>query len=146
MAGAHARSPSLEHLQALAEMAERIARNSWGLTAASKAPDPCAESGILRIALDCLDETVRPDRSSVLLYDLDGELRFKAWRNLSEEFRRKMEGHSPWSRSEKRPAPLVLPDIAVAPGVDLFRATILEEGIRSAALLPADELDLALAG
>ena len=136
MAGAHARSPSLEHLQALAEMAERIARNSWGLTAASKAPDPCAESGILRIALDCLDETVRPDRSSVLLYDLDGELRFKAWRNLSEEFRRKMEGHSPWSRSEKRPAPLVLPDIAVAPGVDLFRATILEEGIRSAALLP----------
>ena len=86
-------------------MAERIARNSWGLTAASKAPDPCAESGILRIALDCLDETVRPDRSSVLLYDLDGELRFKAWRNLSEEFRRKMEGHSPWSRSEKKPAP-----------------------------------------
>src|SRR2546430_1915216 len=138
MAGAHARNSALEHLQALAEMAEGIASHSRGLTAASQAPDPCAESEILDLGLDCLDRTVHPDRSSVLLYDLDGELRFKAWRNLSEEFRRKMEGHSPWARSEKKPEPLVLPDIAVAPGVDLFRATILAEGIRSAALLPIE--------
>jgi PAS domain S-box-containing protein len=136
MAGVHARNAALEHLQALAEMAEGIASHSHGLTAASQAPDACAESKILDVALDCLERIVHPDRCSVLLYDLDGELRFKAWRNLSADIRRRMEGHSPWSRSEEKPAPLVLPDIASSPGIDLFRATILREGIRASALLP----------
>jgi hypothetical protein len=35
------------------------------------------------------------ERASVLLFDPDGVMRFKAWRGLSDEYRRSVEGHTP---------------------------------------------------
>ena len=35
-------------------------------------------------------------RASILLFDEDGVMRFKAWEGLSPEYRAVVEGHSPW--------------------------------------------------
>src|SRR3989454_1758610 len=118
----------------------RPKRSDGALQALSRLADAAvhasALSDILREALDCVERTPCPDRSSVLLFDPDGIPRFKAWRKLSETYRRKMEGHSPWSRVKKEPASTVLSNVAVDPNIDAFRSTILDEGIRAVALIP----------
>ena len=66
----------------------------------------------------------------------DGVMRFKAWRGLSDEYRRAVEGHSPWPRDVHAPEPIVVPDVesdpAMAPYLPLFR----EEGIGALAFIP----------
>jgi len=66
---------------------------------------------IYEVALDELERTVHADRSSVLLYDDGRVMRFRAWRKLSDAYRRAVEGHSPWSPDDpdpRSPAVLVL--------------------------------------
>src|SRR3954462_6760241 len=48
-------------------------------------------------ALDALAEGLGIARASILLFDPDGVMRFKAWRGLSQEYRRAVEGHTPWT-------------------------------------------------
>ena len=43
-------------------------------------------------ALDTLAEYVGVARASVLLFDPDGVMRFKAWRGLSSEYRAALQG------------------------------------------------------
>src|SRR5436305_4491440 len=59
-------------------------------------------------ALDCVADTLSPDRASVLLFDDGGVLRFKAWRRLSDDYRRSTEGHSPWSAETRDPQPVLV--------------------------------------
>src|SRR6266550_3657677 len=84
-------------------------------------------SDVFHESLDCLEHTLGADRSAVLLFDADGVMRFKAFRNLSDSYCRKVEGHSPWSRDEKSPVPLLVPDVASQPNFDAYRTTILGE-------------------
>src|SRR5262245_10170141 len=93
-------------------------------------------SDVFRQGLDCLERTLGADRSSVLLFDPDGVMRFKASRGLSEAYCRKVEGHSPWSREEKNPLPVLVPDVASQPNFEAYRATILREGIQALAFIP----------
>jgi PAS domain S-box-containing protein len=72
----------------------------------------------------------------VLLFDDDGLMRFKAWRGLSEAYRRATQGHSPWSRNEPSPAPISIADAAADPGLAALRDTVLGEGIRALAFIP----------
>ena len=41
-------------------------------------------------------------------------MRFKAWRGLSETYRRAVEGHSPWTPDERNPRPIHISDVAAA--------------------------------
>ena len=52
-------------------------------------------------ALQALMSSVTPDRASVLVFDDEGVMRFRAWRRLSAEYRSAVEGHSPWARDAK---------------------------------------------
>jgi PAS domain S-box-containing protein len=115
--------PRAEQLLALHRLAGTVARAA-------------ALQDIYREACDCLERALHADRSSVLLFDPDAVMRFKASRNLSERYIRKVEGHSPWSRDEKSAVPILIPDVASEPGFDAYRATILEEGIRALAFIP----------
>ena len=49
-------------------------------------------------AIDGLMNTVKADRASVLVFESDAVMRFKAWRGLSQTYRAAVEGHSPWTR------------------------------------------------
>src|SRR5262249_21031171 len=70
---------------------------------------------VYREALEGILRSLRTDRASILLFDPDGVLRFKAWRGLSDDYRRAVEGHSPWPRDAFDPKPVLVPDVLEDP-------------------------------
>jgi PAS domain S-box-containing protein len=95
-----------------------------------------APEEIYQGALDGLERTLRADRSSVLLFDVDGVMRFKAWRGLSDGYRARVEGHTPWTRDEKDPEPITIPDVEAQHDLGPLRQVILGEGIRAMSFIP----------
>ena len=87
-------------------------------------------------ALDSIQLCLKVDRVSLLLFDPDGVMRFKAWRGLSDDYRASVEGHSPWTSGEKNPQPILVRDVEIEPGYEELRPVILREGIRSLAFVP----------
>ncbi len=87
-------------------------------------------------ALDALVHSLHADRAAILLFDPDGRLRFKAFRGLSADYRRAVEGHCPWERNDPSPHEIVLPNVDEAE-LDLhLKTTVLKEGIRAVAFIP----------
>jgi PAS domain S-box-containing protein len=91
---------------------------------------------IYTAALDTLAQAVNVSRSSILLVDGDGVMRFTAWRGLSETYRDAVEGHSPWPSDASDPQPVVISDVTRERSLDGLRATILAEGIAALAFIP----------
>jgi signal transduction histidine kinase len=88
-------------------------------------------------AIRGLEEGMGADRASILLFDDDGVMRFKAWSRLSDGYRASVEGHSPWAPDAVNPDPIVMSDVEAEPALDpTLRATILSEGIRALAFIP----------
>jgi signal transduction histidine kinase len=96
---------------------------------------------ICDIALDALASGLSIDRASILLFDPDGVMRFKAYRGLSDEYRRAVEGHTPWTPDAHDPDPIVVADVAVEPSLAPYRPTIDAEGIRAMTFVPLVSLD-----
>lgn len=91
---------------------------------------------IYQIALNGLQRALKADRVSILLYDPDGVLRFKAWCGLSQEYRQCLEGHSPWSCDTINPPPICISDVEIEPSLEECRTAIVNEGIRALAFIP----------
>jgi len=81
-------------------------------------------------------EVLGADRAAVLVRDPDGVVRFKAWENLSDGYRRAVEGHWPWDPSDPNPRILWIPDAAQSPELGDVREAVLREGIRALAFVP----------
>jgi PAS domain S-box-containing protein len=96
---------------------------------------------IYAAALDALCHGVRVERSSILLFDPDGVMRFKASRGLSTEYRAAVEGHTPWTPDARDPEPIVVPNVAADPSLGPFMDTIQAEGIAAMAFIPLVSLD-----
>jgi serine phosphatase RsbU (regulator of sigma subunit)/anti-sigma regulatory factor (Ser/Thr protein kinase) len=92
--------------------------------------------GVYEHALDAIVTTLGVDRASLLLYDSDGVMRFKAWRGLSSTYRRAVEGHTPWERGVLDAAPLVVPDAQADPELSALLPLLRAEGIAALAFLP----------
>jgi PAS domain S-box-containing protein len=99
--------------------------------AAATRPDDIVEA-----AITCLHEAIGVDRSSVLLFDKEGVMRFRAWRNLSDAYRSAVDGHSPWSRDTTDATPVLVEDVRTDPSLAALRDTIEGEGIRALAFIP----------
>ena len=52
---------------------------------------------VCEAALDAIRDALGCDRASVLLYNSAKVMRFVAWRELSEQYRKAVDGHSPWT-------------------------------------------------
>ena len=91
---------------------------------------------IYNVALDELQHTVHASRASILLYDDDGVMRFKAWRGLSDDYRRAVEGHSPWSPDDPDPQPVLVPDVEADPHLTSLLPVLAAEGIRGVGFIP----------
>jgi hypothetical protein len=87
-------------------------------------------------ALDCLHETLGVKRASVLAYDEHGVMRFVAWTGLSDAYRSAVEGHSPWSRDDPLPRPLLVGDVGNAPDLASYRPLFEREQIGALAFIP----------
>jgi PAS domain S-box-containing protein len=87
-------------------------------------------------ALDCLEHSLGVSRSSLLLFDSVGVMRFRAWRGLSDGYRRAVEGHSPWTPETSNPQPVLVKDVRLDASLDALRPTIEGEGFRALAFVP----------
>jgi PAS domain S-box-containing protein len=77
-------------------------------------------------ALEGIERALGSTRCSILTFDGDGIMRFRAWRGLSADYRAAVEGHAPWGRDAENPQPIVVPDVladaSLAPYAELFRS------------------------
>ncbi|MBK6791528.1 MAG: PAS domain S-box protein [Anaerolineales bacterium] len=87
-------------------------------------------------ALNSLQTTLKVDRVSILLFDADGVMRFKAWHGLSEEYRRAAEGHSPWKQDVVNPQPVLVADAQNEPSLSSLSALFEKEGIGALGFIP----------
>lgn len=87
-------------------------------------------------ALVCLQRGLHVERAAVLLFDTDGVMRFVAWRGLSEEYRRAVEGHSPWDSRQRNPTPILVGDARQADHLASYRNVFEREHIAALAFIP----------
>jgi PAS domain S-box-containing protein len=91
---------------------------------------------VCQAAVDAVMAIGRADRASVLLFDDQGVMRFRAWKGLSAGYRAAVDGHSPWSVGVRDPAPVLVTDVLTDPSVAALRDVIASEGIRSLGFFP----------
>jgi PAS domain S-box-containing protein len=96
---------------------------------------------IYAAALDALGSGLGVDRSSILLFDPDGVMRFKAYRGLSDAYRRAVEGHTPWRPDTPDPQPIWVADVAADASLAAFLPVFAAEQIAALAFIPLVSLD-----
>ena len=101
--------------------------------AANRSPAPEA---VFEAALDAIRDVLGSARASVLIFDDAGVMRFRAWRGLSEEYRRAVESHSPWTPASRDPQPIVVVDVREDATLAGYREVLEREGIRGLAFIP----------
>ena len=119
---------------------EALAQHRDELSALYRFTDSLFRAGSPRdvyvAALDAIERALQCERASILLFDASGVMRFVAWRGLSDDYRRAVEGHSPWARDAKDPQPISIEDIGSADMPDALKATVKAEGIGALAFIP----------
>jgi signal transduction histidine kinase/CheY-like chemotaxis protein len=113
----------IEQLQMLYELNEAVGRAE-------------AVEEIYGEALSGIARSLGTDRASILLFDPDGVMRFKAWRGLSAEYRQAVEGHSPWTRDTIDPRPVLVEDVREDKDLVPILPVLAAERIRAAAFIP----------
>ncbi|HZR72747.1 MAG TPA: PAS domain S-box protein [Bradyrhizobium sp.] len=96
-----------------------------------------SDDEIYEASLDAIVNVLRCDRASILLFDATSAMRFVAWRALSEEYRKAVDGHSPWKPEDQSATPICIEDIEKA--VDLseeLKTVVRSEGVASLAFIP----------
>jgi signal transduction histidine kinase len=91
---------------------------------------------VFEAALDGISAALGAGRASILLFDSDGVMRFKAWRGLSDEYRAAVEGHSPWRPEEERPGPVLVEDVRSDPRLAELLPVFEREGIGALGFFP----------
>jgi PAS domain S-box-containing protein len=87
-------------------------------------------------ALDAICGVLGARRASILLFDDAGVMRFVSWLDLSEGYRRAVDGHSPWKAGQRHAEPIFVPDIAETGEPDWLKQCIRQEGIVGLAFVP----------
>src|SRR5690349_19373025 len=95
-----------------------------------------ALSEVCETAIESIVDAIGIERVSILVFDADNVMRFKAWRGLSAAYRAAVDGHSPWTADAKSPVPILAEDVLTDPSVSALRDVISSEGIRSLAFIP----------
>jgi PAS domain S-box-containing protein len=90
-------------------------------------------------ALDAICRALRCRRAAILLRDSVDVMRFVSWRGLSDDYRRVVEGHSPWTRDCADPQPISLDDVAHADLPEALRRHVQAEGIGALAFIPLQD-------
>lgn len=91
---------------------------------------------VYEAALDAIRDTLGCSRASILLFDNTGVMRFVAWRGLSDEYRKAVDGHSPWKAGEHDPHPIFVPDTEKIAEPERIKSAIRKEGIRALGFVP----------
>ncbi|MFN7964709.1 MAG: ATP-binding protein [Acidobacteriota bacterium] len=95
-----------------------------------------SENEVCSAAIEMLIEALPGRRASILLFDPDGVIRFKAWHGLSEEYRNAVTGHTPWRPEDIDAVPIVVPDVLLDRSSEELHATFAAERIRAVSFIP----------
>ncbi|HET9599635.1 MAG TPA: GAF domain-containing sensor histidine kinase [Anaeromyxobacteraceae bacterium] len=87
-------------------------------------------------ALDGIATALGVERASILLFDSDGVIRFKAWRGLSDAYRQAVEGHTPWRQEDSNPEPVVVEDVRHEPTLERYLGVFERESILALGFFP----------
>lgn len=87
-------------------------------------------------ALDGIERALGASRCSILTFDVDGVMRFRAWRGLSGRYRAAVEGHSPWLRSAQSPEPIVVADVLAEASLSSYAELFQSERIGALGFIP----------
>ncbi|HEY8506901.1 MAG TPA: GAF domain-containing protein, partial [Steroidobacteraceae bacterium] len=90
---------------------------------------------VYEASLDAILSALPCDRASIHLFDEARAMRFVAWRDLSEPYRKAVEGKSPWSTEEDL-APICIDDIEKAGFDSQLKEIIRAEGIGAIGFFP----------
>jgi PAS domain S-box-containing protein len=91
---------------------------------------------IYTLAMEALRRALDIERASILLFDPDGVMRFKAWLGISDAYRKAAEGHTPWPQSAVNPPPLIVPDVLKDSTLTALLPNFEREGVRALAFIP----------
>jgi GAF domain-containing protein len=91
---------------------------------------------IYSAALDAFRSGLGVERASILLFDPDGVMRFKAYRGISEQYRCAVEGHTPWRADSPNPEPIIVGDVRDDPSLTSYVPVFDAEGIAAMAFIP----------
>jgi PAS domain S-box-containing protein len=92
-------------------------------------------------ALDALKTGVGVERASILLFDPDGVMRFKASHGLSSGYQRAVEGHTPWQPDSVDPEPIWVENVEADASLAAYLPTFRAEGIAAMGFIPLVSLD-----
>ena len=96
-----------------------------------------ADHEIYEAGLDAIVRILRCDRASILLFDEQGRMRFVAWRDLSDQYRTAVDGHSPWKPGDRFAEPISIEDIEKADDLsEELKAIVRRERIGALAFIP----------
>ena len=93
---------------------------------------------IYEAALDALSEGLGVRRASILLFDPDGVMRFKAWRGLSDRYRAAVEGHTPWRPNQRGAQPILVPDVSLDAELQPYLPIFASEAIAALMFVPLE--------
>ena len=96
----------------------------------------CSLDAVYQRAIAALREALSIERAAVLLLDHHGVMRFAAWSGLSEEYRRAVEGHSPWPPDQRDATPVLIEDVSEAPDLARYGDLFARERIGALAFVP----------
>jgi PAS domain S-box-containing protein len=91
---------------------------------------------IYEVALEAIMRALDCERASILMSDQANVMRFVAWRGLSEEYRKAVEGHSPWASEERSPQPVLIEDLAASARPSALKEVVAREGIAALVFIP----------
>jgi PAS domain S-box-containing protein len=91
---------------------------------------------IYTAAIDALNQALGVTRASVLLFDPDGIMRFKAWRGLSDAYRAAVEGQSPWRPDTTDAQTIIVTDITRERSLERYQSVFAEDRIAALAFIP----------
>ncbi|HET9468020.1 MAG TPA: ATP-binding protein [Vicinamibacterales bacterium] len=87
-------------------------------------------------ALDALRDALDITRASVLLFDEQGVMQFQDSRGISDRYRARVTGHSPWTPASEGATPIVVADVTTAADLAELLPVLQEERIASLAFIP----------
>jgi len=119
-----------ENLQRKYDQLQLIANLSDAVSKANELDD------IYKLALNGLLTTIRADRASVLQFDENGIMQFKAAHGLSEYYCTQAAGHSPWKEDAINPTPIFVTNVTEEPTLSGLLPVIQQEGITALGFIP----------
>ncbi|HYZ84742.1 MAG TPA: PAS domain S-box protein [Bryobacteraceae bacterium] len=91
---------------------------------------------VYQAAIESLLGATAADRASILTFDDDGVIRFKASQGLSLEYQQAVTGHTPWPKGTLGARPIVVPDVLADAGLAAYSDLFKREGIGALAFIP----------